>query len=49
MWIGPLDETSDYGRGNISAVTVLIGLTIKDYSRIGVIHFPFIALPEKSE
>jgi len=49
VWIDPLDGTSDYCRGNISAVTVLIGLTIKDYSRIGVIHFPFSALPDKSK
>jgi 3'-phosphoadenosine 5'-phosphosulfate (PAPS) 3'-phosphatase len=49
VWIDPLDGTSDYCRGNISAVTVLIGLTIKDISRIGVIHFPFIALPDKSK
>mmetsp|Transcript_20656 Transcript_20656/g.24604 ORF Transcript_20656/g.24604 Transcript_20656/m.24604 type:complete len:309 (+) Transcript_20656:241-1167(+) len=49
VWIDPLDGTSDYCRGNISAVTVLIGLTINDYSRIGVIHFPFIALPDKSK
>jgi len=49
VWIDPLDGTSDYCRGNISAVTVLIGLTIKNISRIGVIHFPFIALPDKSK
>jgi 3'-phosphoadenosine 5'-phosphosulfate (PAPS) 3'-phosphatase len=42
VWIDPLDGTSDYCRGNISAVTVLIGLTIKDKSRAGIVHIPFV-------
>ena len=41
VWIDPLDGTSDYCRGNISAVTVLVGLTINDRSRAGVVHVPF--------
>jgi len=49
VWIDPLDGTSDYCRGNISAVTVLIGLTIRDKSRAGVVHMPFSALPDKSK
>jgi 3'(2'), 5'-bisphosphate nucleotidase len=49
VWIDPLDGTSDYCRGNIGAVTVLIGLTINDKSRAGVVHMPFSALPDKSQ
>ena len=41
MWIDPLDGTSDFVKGNLPAVTVLIGLSIKGYSRIGIVHTPF--------
>lgn len=41
MWIDPLDGTSDFVKGNLPAVTVLIGLSIKDKSRIGIVHNPF--------
>lgn len=41
VWIDPLDGTSDFVAGNLPAVTVLIGVSIKGYSRIGIIHNPF--------
>ena len=41
VWIDPLDGTNDFVIGNLSAVTVLIGLSIKGYSRIGIVHNPF--------
>lgn len=41
VWIDPLDGTNDFVGGNLSAVTVLIGLTINGLSRIGVVHNPF--------
>ena len=41
VWIDPLDGTSDFVSGNLSAVTVLIGLSIKGISRIGIVHNPF--------
>ena len=41
VWIDPLDGTSDFVKGNLPAVTVLIGLSIKGYSRIGIVHSPF--------
>ena len=41
MWIDPLDGTSDFVKGNLPAVTVLIGLSIKDKSRLGIVHNPF--------
>ena len=41
VWIDPLDGTSDFVKGNLPAVTVLIGLSIKDKSRIGIVHNPF--------
>jgi len=41
VWIDPLDGTSDFVKGNLTAVTVLIGLAIKGKSRLGVVHKPF--------
>ena len=41
VWIDPLDGTNDFVSGNLPAVTVLIGLSIKGVSRIGVVHSPF--------
>jgi 3'-phosphoadenosine 5'-phosphosulfate (PAPS) 3'-phosphatase len=41
VWVDPLDGTSDFVKGNLPAVTVLIGLSINGYSRIGVVHNPF--------
>lgn len=41
VWIDPLDGTSDFVKGNLPAVTVLIGLSIKGHSRAGVVHNPF--------
>ena len=41
VWIDPLDGTSDFVKGNLSAVTVLIGLVIDGLPKIGVVHNPF--------
>jgi len=41
VWIDPLDGTSDFVKGNLSAVTVLIGLVIDGLPKIGVVHHPF--------
>ena len=41
VWIDPLDGTNDFVKGNLPAVTVLIGLSIKDKSRVGIVHNPF--------
>ncbi|CDW83399.1 -bisphosphate nucleotidase 1 [Stylonychia lemnae] len=41
VWIDPLDGTSDFVKGNLSAVTVLIGLSIDGISKIGIVHHPF--------
>lgn len=38
VWIDPLDGTSDFVKGNLPAVTVLIGLSINGHSRAGVVH-----------
>lgn len=42
VWIDPLDGTKEYTTGNLSAVTVLIGLAIDGLPKIGVVHNPFI-------
>lgn len=41
MWIDPLDGTKDFCSGNLSAVTVLIGLAIEGLPKLGVVHNPF--------
>lgn len=41
VWIDPLDGTRDFTLGNLSAVTVLIGLAVKGVPKIGVVHHPF--------
>ena len=41
VWIDPLDGTSDFVKGNLTAVTVLIGLAIDGLPKIGVVHNPF--------
>ena len=41
VWIDPLDGTKDFVKGNLSAVTVLIGLAIDGIPKIGVVHNPF--------
>jgi 3'(2'), 5'-bisphosphate nucleotidase len=41
VWIDPLDGTTDFVNGNLPAVTVLIGLSIREKSRLGVVHKPF--------
>jgi 3'-phosphoadenosine 5'-phosphosulfate (PAPS) 3'-phosphatase len=41
VWIDPLDGTKDFVKGNLSAVTVLIGLAINGIPKIGVVHHPF--------
>jgi len=42
VWIDPLDGTSDFVKGNLSAVTVLIGLAIDGIPKIGIVHNPFL-------
>jgi len=41
VWIDPLDGTSEFVNGNLPAVTVLIGLSINNKSRLGIVHNPY--------
>ena len=41
VWIDPLDGTKEFVNGNLSAVTVLIGLAIDGLPKLGVVHHPF--------
>ena len=41
LFIDPLDATAEFVTDNISAVTVLLGLTVKGIPKIGIIHNPF--------
>lgn len=36
-----MDGTSDLIKGNLSAVTVLIGLAINGVPKAGIVHHPF--------
>ena len=42
VWIDPLDGTSEFVKGNLSSVTVLIGVAICGMSKIGIVHTPFL-------
>lgn len=37
----PLDGTNDFVNGNLSAVTVLIGLAVDGVPKVGVVHHPY--------
>ena len=41
VWVDPLDGTTDFVNDNLTAVTVLIGLSVNNTSRLGVVHNPF--------
>ena len=41
IWVDPLDGTQEFVKGNLSSVTVLIGLTISGYPKLGIVHHPF--------
>ena len=42
VWVDPLDGTTEFVNGNLSGVTVLIGLAIKGVPKIGVVHNPYM-------
>ena len=41
VWIDPLDGTKDFTLGNLSAVTVMIGLAVDGIPMAGIVHNPF--------
>jgi fructose-1,6-bisphosphatase/inositol monophosphatase family enzyme len=41
LFIDPLDATAEFVNGNICAVNVLLGLTVRGIPKIGIIHNPF--------
>lgn len=41
IWVDPLDGTSEYTKGYLEHVTVMIGLSIRDEAIGGVIHQPY--------
>jgi 3'(2'), 5'-bisphosphate nucleotidase len=41
LYIDPLDGTSDFRKGNLPAVTVIIGVAVNGKSRAGIVHQPF--------
>lgn len=41
IWVDPLDGTSEYTKGFLEHVTVLIGLSIRDRAVGGILHQPY--------
>lgn len=41
IWVDPLDGTSEYTKGFLEHVTVLIGLSIRDRAIGGILHQPY--------
>lgn len=41
IWVDPLDGTSEYTKGYLEHVTVMIGLSIRDEAVGGVLHQPY--------
>ena len=41
VFIDPLDGTKDFTNGNLTAVSILIGLAINGVPKIGIVHHPF--------
>ena len=41
LWIDPLDGTVDFVKGDLTAVTVIMGLEIKGRAKAGIVHRPF--------
>jgi 3'-phosphoadenosine 5'-phosphosulfate (PAPS) 3'-phosphatase len=46
LWVDPLDGTSDFVKNNLPACTVLMGLSVKGFSRLGVVHQAFFVEDE---
>ena len=42
VWVDPLDGTLDFAKGEVDSLTTLIGVSIANRAKIGVIHKPFI-------
>ncbi len=49
VWVDPLDGTNDFVSGNLSAVTVLIGLAIDGVPKVGIVHHPYKTNEPSSE
>jgi len=47
VYIDPLDGTKDFVNGNLSAVTVLIGLAIDGIPKAAIVHNPFKSNEDK--
>lgn len=45
FWVDPLDGSSGFAKGYLNHVTCIIGVSIKNRPRLGVIHKPFSATP----
>lgn len=47
IWVDPLDGTTEFVKGALLQVTVLIGISVGGRSVAGVIHQPFFGHPEE--
>ena len=45
VWIDPLDGSKGFSEGHLDHVTTLIGVSVKDRPRLGIVHKPFCTYP----
>lgn len=45
VWIDPLDGTKGFTEGHIHHITCIIGISVKNRPRLGIIHKPFSSFP----
>lgn len=48
IWVDPLDGTSEYTKGFLEHVTVLIGVSIRDRAVGGVLHQPYYKVDDNN-
>ncbi len=47
VWVDPLDGTLSYVKGELDAVTTLIGLSVGSVPVLGIIGYPFSVMKKK--
>lgn len=45
FWVDPLDGSAGFAKGYLSHITTMIGVSINNRPRLGVIHKPFSSHP----
>jgi 3'(2'), 5'-bisphosphate nucleotidase len=45
IWIDPLDGSKGFTEGHLNHITCIIGISIKNRPRLGIVHKPFSTFP----